>query len=231
MYINSHITKALPMHDFTTWGIMDAEYSSQSEGESRLQDDEDLILSDSELTDATSTLCEEEHLEMMKTRMCPYGYEIVEDYLAASGAGTNEAPLDGALSDLKRQLETHREGEAFDWKKYAAKQGKILIGLLDWAHKLIDTAQSLQERLRDALSRLATAQDLVLALQREREEDSMVHASLEMQLHDNGIRLKTAQDRVTALENENRERATVCASVKRQVEYLDRSGICLPSYA
>lgn len=219
------------MHEFTTGGIMDAEYSSSSESESRLQDNEDLILSDSELTDATSTLCEEDHLEMMETRMCPYGYEIVEDFLAASGAGTKGTLPDGALSDLKHQLETHRGGEAFDWKKYAAKQGEILIGLLDWAHNLIDTVQSLQERLRDVLARLATAQDLVLALQREREEDSMVRASLEMQLHDIGIRLKTAQDRVTTLENENQERATVSAFAKRQVEYLDRSGIRLPSYA
>lgn len=231
MYINSHITKALPMDDFTTGGIMDAEYSSPSEGESRLQDNEDLILSDSELTDDTSTLCEEDRLETMKTRMCPCGYEIVEDFLAASGAGTKDALLDGALSDLKRQLEIHREGEAFDWKKYAAKQGDILIGILDWAHNLIDTAQSLQGRLRDALARFATAQDLVLALQREREEDSMVRASLEMQLHDIGIRLETAQNRVTTLENENQERATVFASVKRQVEHLDRSGIRLPRYA
>lgn len=219
------------MHDFTTGGIMDAEYSSPSEDESRLQDNEDLSLSDSELTDATSTLCEEDHLEMVETRMCPYGYEIVEDFLAESGAGTKDASLAGALSDLKRQLETHREGEAFDWKKYAAKQGEILIGLLDWAHNLIDTAQSLQERLRDVLARFATAQDLVLALQREREEDSMVRASLEMQLHDIGNRLKTAQDQVTTLENENQKRATVSASVKRQVEYLDRSGIRRPSYA
>ncbi|KAK7706991.1 hypothetical protein SLS64_007199 [Diaporthe eres] len=127
-------------------------YSSPYDGEYRPQDKEDLVLFNSRTMNEANPLPENSGLQTMATRLCPYGYEIVEDPVAAPRAGSTKPPLDETLLDLTRQLEMEGTVEVVDWKQHAAKQEKFLIALLTWALNMIDAAQSLQGNLRDVLN-------------------------------------------------------------------------------
>lgn len=210
-------------------GIMGAGYNSPCNGQYRPQDKEGLVLSNSRAMNEATPLSEKGGLETMTTRLCPYGYEIVEDPATAPRAGSTKPPLDKTLLDLTRQLEMEGTVEVVDWKQHAAKQEKFLIALLSWALNMIDAAQSLQANLRDVLVRFAKAQDKVVALQNEREEAAGVRNSLELRLHNAGISLKKAEDRSVALEKENKQMSTVFASIKRRLKLVDRYKTSLPT--
>lgn len=197
-------------------------YISPCDGECRPQDKEYLILSESQNMNEATPLSEMGGLETMATRLCPYGYEIVGDPLAASCAGSTKPPLDETFSDLTRQVEMEGTVEVVDWKQHAAKQEKFLIALLTWALSMIDAAQSLQVNLRDMLVRFATAQDQVVALQKEQEEAAGIRASLEMRLHHVEVLLKTAERRAVEHEKEKQRMATMSAAIKRQANRLHR---------
>ncbi|KAL2293569.1 hypothetical protein FJTKL_05433 [Diaporthe vaccinii] len=204
-------------------------YSSPCDGEYRPQDKEDLVLYNSQTMNEATPFSENGGLETMATRPCPYGFEIIEDPIAASRAGSTKPPLDETLLDLRRQLEMEGTVEVVDWKQHAAKQEKFLIALLTWALNMIDVAQSLQANLRDVLVRFAKAQDKVVALQNEREEAGGIRASLESRLRDAGIRLKIAEDQSVALRKKNQQMAKVFASIKRQVKFVLRYQTALPT--
>ncbi|KAG6359764.1 hypothetical protein INS49_010816 [Diaporthe citri] len=199
--------------------IMGAGYSPPCDDEYRTQDKQDPVLANCQTRNEATPLPENGGLETMTTRLCPYGYEIVEDPLAAPHAGSTKPPLDETLIDLTRQLEMQGTVEILDWKQHAAKQEKFLIALLTWALNMIDAAQCLQGNLRGVLVRFAKAQDQVVALQRDQEEAAGMRASLEMRLNNAGLRLKTAEDRSLVLEKENQQMSKVFASIKRRLKH------------
>lgn len=215
-------------HSSSNMGVMGAGHSSPYDGEYRPQDEEDLALSDSQTLNEATPLSEKGGLETMTTRLCPYGYEIVEDPLAAPRAGPTKPPLDEALSDLRSQLEIEGTVEVIDLKQHAAKQDKFIIALLTWALNMIDAGQSLQGSLRDVLLRFAKAQDRVVDLQKEQEEAAGIRACLEMRLRNAEILLRTAECRAVAYEKEKQRMATVSASLKRQVNRLERFEMFIP---
>lgn len=203
-------------------GVIGGRYISPCDGEYRPQDNEYLILSDSQTMNEATPLSEKSGLETMATRLCPHGYEIVGDPLAASRAGSTKPPLEETLSDLTRQLEIQGTVEVIDWKQHAAEQEKFLIALLTWALSMIDAAQSLQVNMRNVLVGFATAQDQVVALQNEQEEAAGIRASLEMRLHHVEVLLKTAERRAVEHEKEKQRMATMSAAIKRQANRLHR---------
>lgn len=210
-------------------GIMAAGCNSRCDDKYWPQDKEDPVLSNSRAMNEATPLSEKGGLETMTTRLCPYGYEIVEDPATAPRAGSTKPPLDKTLLDLTRQLEVEGTVEVIDWKQHAAKQEKFLIALLTWALNMIDAAQSLQANLRDVLLRFAKAQDKVVALQNEREQAAGVRTALESRLHNTVILLKTAKDRSVALEKKNHQMSTVFASIKRRLKHMDRYKTSLPT--
>lgn len=171
-------------------------------GKQRPRDEKDPGPPDSQTVNETPLQLEKCGLEAMTTRLCPYGYEMAEDNLTAPHDGSTELPPDEILLLLTRHLEAQKNVKVLDWKQHAAEKETLLIGILTWALNLIDTTQSLQESLRNVLTRFARAQDQVVALQREQEEAAEVRASLEMQLDKAEILLKTAEDRAMTLETE-----------------------------
>lgn len=201
---------------------MSAGYSSPHNGEYRLQDEENVAPSGSRTVNETLSLSEKGSIETMITRLCPHGYEIAEDPLVASRSGSTEPPLNETLSNLTSQLKIQHKDKILDREQYAAKQGEVLLGVLDWALRLIDTAQSLQTILGNVVPRCATAQEHVVALQKERGEAASLRASIELRLYNAEMRLKIAEDRAMALEKENQQNAALLASMNRHVDYLDR---------
>lgn len=168
-------------------------------GKHRPHNEKDPGPPDSHTVDETPLQLEKCSLEAMTTRLCPYGYEMAEDNLTAPRDGLTELPTDEILSLLTRHLEAQKNVKVLDWKQHAAEKETLLIGILTWALNLIDTTHSLQESLRNVLTRFARAQDQVLALQREQEEAAGVRASLELRLDKAVILLKTAEDRARRL--------------------------------
>lgn len=170
----------------------------------------------------TPPVSEEGSHGSMTPQLCPSGYEIVQDPVAAPGTEPNEPPLDEALSDLMRQLEMQRTVEVLDWQHYAAVQEKVIIWILNWAHGLINIAKSLQESHHDVVARLATTQDEALALQRGLERAESERASLESRLRETKRLLNISNARTMALFGEKQQIATEYASMKRRMDCPDR---------